>query len=137
MNVKGKLTIDGNVKVTMNPDYVPKAGDEFCLWKTNDFSGTPVIELPELPEGLEWDFTGLTDASGMLKVKTSSGVTAIQDSETVNCKVYDAFGILVGEFEATKATARSEAQRILNLNHGIYLLLMETSNRAETLKLHF
>ncbi|MDE6341026.1 MAG: autotransporter-associated beta strand repeat-containing protein, partial [Muribaculaceae bacterium] len=137
MNVKGTLTIDGNVKVSMNPDYVPEAGDEFRLWITDNFAGTPALELPELPEGLEWDATGLTDASGMLKVKTSSGVSAIPDSETVNCKVYDAFGILVGEFESTKGSARSEAQRLLNLNHGIYLLLMETSNRAETIKLHF
>ncbi|MCM1141014.1 MAG: autotransporter-associated beta strand repeat-containing protein, partial [Muribaculum sp.] len=55
IDVAGMLKIDGNVIVDMNPGYEPAEGDQFQLWKASKFSGTPALELPELPEGLEWD----------------------------------------------------------------------------------
>ena len=82
LDVKGNLEINGNVKVEMNPEYVAAEGDEFRLWKTGSFSGTPSIELPELAEGLEWTSTVLR-MPGVLKVVKSSGIGVIEGSETV------------------------------------------------------
>ncbi|MDE5998143.1 MAG: hypothetical protein K2G77_08045, partial [Muribaculaceae bacterium] len=137
LNVKGNLKIDGNVVVTMNPEYTPAIGDEFRLWITDKFSGTPNIELPELPEGLAWDFAGLKDSTGILKVVEGSAVSMISDVTPVTCKVFDALGICIGSFESTKGNAPAAAKGCLNLSSGIYILLLEADGHAETLKLQF
>ncbi|MDE6631604.1 MAG: autotransporter-associated beta strand repeat-containing protein, partial [Muribaculaceae bacterium] len=137
LNVKGNLKINGNVIVTMNPEYVPVAGDEFHLWITDNFSGTPNIVLPELPKVLSWNFEGLKDASGILKVVDESGVSMISDSTTVTCTVYDAMGICLGTFESTKGNASAAARRELNLRFGIYILVLEADGHSETIKLQF
>ncbi|MDE7408778.1 MAG: autotransporter-associated beta strand repeat-containing protein, partial [Muribaculaceae bacterium] len=132
LDVKGTLRIDGNVKVTMNADYTPAAGDQFQLWKTGSFAGTPAIELPQLPEGLEWDFTGLKDASGILKVVEGNGVSMIGASEPVVCKVFDVTGICIGSIETTKAEAAEAARQTLRLGSGLYILVMEANGAVET-----
>ncbi|MDE6695472.1 MAG: autotransporter-associated beta strand repeat-containing protein, partial [Muribaculaceae bacterium] len=137
LDVKGTLKIDGNVKVTMNPDYAPAVGDQFRLWITDKFSGTPNIELPELPEGLAWDFTGLQNASGILKVVAGSGVGIIADEAYVTCKIYDALGIYLGSIETTKSNASAAAKSGLNLRSGVYILVIEAEGHTETLKLQF
>lgn len=137
LDVKGTLKIDGNVMVTMNPDYVPTVGDQFRLWITDSFAGTPTIELPELPEGLAWDFDGLKDATGILKVVEGSGVGIISGDIQVVCKVYDVAGILLGSVETTKNEAAETAKRELNLRSGVYILRLESSISSETLKLQF
>lgn len=137
LNVKGTLTINGNIKVVMNPEYVPAVGDEFKLWFTDKFEGEPNIELPTLPEGLLWDFSGLKDASGVLKVADGSGVGIIEDSATVECKVFDTLGIYLGSVKATKATATETAQESLQLPAGTYVLRIESGKHVETVKVRF
>ncbi len=137
LDVKGTLTVNGNVNVTMNADYNPAVGDEFHLWIADKFSGTPNINLPELPAGLEWDATGLTDGSGILKVVVASAVSTISDTTPVTCKVYDASGIYIGSIETTKSSAKAAVKSSLNLNTGIYILVIECEGHSETLKLQF
>lgn len=136
LNVKGKLTVNGTVKVNMNSDYVPAAGDEFKLWITDNFEGEPTLELPTLPEGLRWDITGLNDASGILKVAEGTGVEIIEDAAVVECKVYDTLGVYIGSVESSKGDVAATAKRELHLTEGIYILKMETTaGKSETLKL--
>ncbi|MDE6562121.1 MAG: autotransporter-associated beta strand repeat-containing protein [Muribaculaceae bacterium] len=137
LNVKGTLTINGDVTITMNPEYVPAVGDQFQLWITESFAGTPNIELPELPEGLAWDFSGLQDASGILKVVEGTGVRMINGNDPVVCKVFDATGICLGTIETTKDEAPEAAKRNLNLRPGLYLLHLESPTATATLKLQF
>ena len=120
----------------MNPEYVPAVGDEFVLWKVGAFAGTPAISLPELPEGLEWDFVGLQDASGVLKVAEGAAVGMIDGSAAVECKVYDAAGICLGILKSTKAEAAEAAKRELHLGSGLYILTLTDGTSTETLKLH-
>ena len=136
LNVKGVLKIDGNVKVAMNPDYAPAVGDEFQLWITEKFSGNPNIDLPQLPEGLAWDFTGLQDATGILKVVEGSntGVSAISEGTSVVCKVFDTVGICIGTVETTKAEAAKVVKSELNLGEGLYILVLEADGAVETIK---
>lgn len=134
LDVAGTLSINGIVRVEMNPEYVPAVGDEFRLWKTEKFSGNPTIELPELPEGLEWDATGLKDESGVLKVVVSSGVATINDDETVECHVYDMLGICLGSVETTKADAVSAVRSCLNPERGVYVLRLVGRDATETIK---
>jgi len=138
LDVKGALEINGKVKVEMNPDYTPAEGDEFRLWITENFTGTPTdIELPVLPEGLEWDFSGLKDASGILKVAKSSGVSMIGDNTPVVCKVYDIFGVCLGSVETYKSAVPEVAKRELGLRSGIYILRLEAGTESETMKIQF
>ena len=138
LNVKGKLTVNGTVKVTMNPEYAPAIGDEFRMWITDNFEGNPEIELPALPEGLAWDLSGLKNASGILKVTEGSGVGIIEDAATVTCRVYDTMGVCLGSIETTKSDAATSAKRAMHLPEGIYILKMvSTEGKSETLKVRF
>lgn len=93
VDVTGKLTINGKVVVTLNEDCVPKVGDVIDLWNAGTFEGTPVIELPELPNGLYWDVTGLFDASGELKITDTEGISDIfADSAAFDGPVFDIMG---------------------------------------------
>lgn len=131
LDVKGTLAITGNVKVEMNSAYVPAEGDEFRLWITENFSGTPNIELPELPEGLEWDYTGLQDATGILKVKKSSGVSGIEADEVVTCRVVTMAGVVVKEFTGRAADVMTGCE---GLAKGIYVLTMSADGKTGTRK---
>lgn len=131
LDVKGKLTVNGNIVVEMNPEYIPAEGDEFRLWITENFSGTPNIELPELPEGLEWDYTGLQDATGLLKVKKSSGVSGIEADEVVKCRVVTMAGVVVKEFTGRAADVMTGCE---GLAKGIYVLTMSADGKTETRK---
>ncbi|MDE6742157.1 MAG: hypothetical protein K2J58_07485, partial [Muribaculaceae bacterium] len=135
LNVKGNLRIDGHVKVTMNPEYVPAVGDEFKLWITDSFAGTPTIELPELPEGLAWDFSGLQDATGILKVIEGTGVSMINDNDPVVCKVFDVAGLCIGTIVTTKDAAPDDAKRELGLTSGLYFLRLQSATATETIKI--
>lgn len=137
LDVAGTLTVNGLVKVTMNEAYAPAVGDQFVLWKTNSFAGTPTLELPALTEGLEWDATGLTNASGLLKVVAGNSVASIDANDVVDCKVYDATGILVGTLKAVKAKAAETARTELGLRQGIYILVMTSKGMTESHKLQF
>ena len=137
LNVAGTLTVDGTVKVTMNPDYVPVAGDEFRLWITDSFNGNPTFDLPALPEGLAWDFTGLQDATGVLKVVDGSGVGMIDDAAAVTCKVYDTAGIYLGSVETTKREAPAVVKEALGLRGGVYILVIDDGLRKESINLQF
>lgn len=135
IDVKGTLSVDGIVKVEMNPEYKPAEGDEFRLWVTEKFSGEPTFELPQLPEDLDWDYTGLKDASGILKVIKSTGVGIIEDNAPVVCKVYDTVGNCLGSVETTKDEAPEAARLGLGLRSGIYILVLEADTVTETIKL--
>ena len=135
LNVKGTLTVDGDVKVTMNPEYAPAVGDQFKLWITDSFAGTPNIELPELPEGLAWDFSGLQDATGILKVVEGTGVSMINGNDPVVCKIFDVAGLCIGTIETTKEASPDAAKRELGLTSGLYLLRLQSATATETIKI--
>lgn len=137
ISVKGTLRIDGKVKVEMNPDYAPAAGDEFRLWVTDKFSGTPELDLPELPSGLAWDFAGLKNSTGLLKVVKTSAVETINTDSQVVCKVYDTTGFHLGEVETTRGEVVNAVKRELNLRRGIYVIVIEDGRLTETIKLQF
>lgn len=137
IEVSGQLSIDGIVKIEKNPDYVPAAGDQFTLWTAGSFRGTPVLELPTIPEGLQWDTTGLTDGRGVLKVAEWNAVDSPEAWEIARCRVYDTMGVLIGEIETPTVTAAETAQRTLRLGHGIYILRFDLNGKTRTLKVNY
>ena len=135
LEVVGKLTLNCKIRVDL-VTYEPKEGDEIIFWSAGSFEGSPSsIELPELPEGLEWDATGLKDVSGILKVVQSSGINdVIDDGAQVVCHVYDMLGVCVGTVNTTKAQAKDAVKAELNLGTGIYILKFVNDKASESIK---
>jgi hypothetical protein len=74
------LTFNGTVKLTDSHTFTE--GYSLTLWKVSGtFSGTPKFELPELSSGLEWDTSGLCDATGVLKVVKATGIKSVKGAE--------------------------------------------------------
>ena len=108
------MTMNGTAKVVLAGSYTPAIGDEFTLWTiSSSFSGTPTVDLPELPEGMAWDTSDLAKARGVVRIiAATTGIsTARSDSDPAN--VYDLSGRLVRRL-ATDAELQS-------LPAGIYL----------------
>lgn len=135
IKVVGTLKIDGNVVVEMNKDYIPSENDEFQLWTAGKLSGNPDISLPELPEGLEWDASGLHDTTGILRVVKANSISTIEDCDQVTCRVFDSLGIYLGMVETTKAEAAACAKESLQLSKGLYVLKLTSQHKIQTIKI--
>ena len=130
------LTMNGTVKVTLMDGYTPKAGDAFTLWTVaNTFSGTPVFELPELPEGLYWKTTDVAAKTGVLLISDdpSQGIGRMTASTPVTCEVFTLSGVSMGTFSSLKGEA-ADVARTQSLPVGTYILKMHSGLRTETTK---
>lgn len=131
-----RLTLNGTVKVVLLNGYTPQKGDEFTLWTlTGSLTGTPTFELPELPDGLYWDTSGLTDKTGVLRVTddASLGIGRMAADTPVVCEVYTLSGTCVATFEGLKSEAVALARR-KSLPMGTYILKMHGNHRTEVQK---
>lgn len=138
----GNMTFSGTVKVTLQNNYTPKAGDEFTLWQTNTIgnaSKVTAFELPELPAGLYWDTTSLIDAdakplkTGVLKITNdgSVGIGQLPMDANVSCDVYTTGGTLVASFSAQRQEIRSIMQT-LGVGRGLYIVKMKSGRNYAT-----
>lgn len=128
------LTVNGTVKVVLADGYTPKVGDSFTLWTvTSTFSGTPVYDLPDLPDGLYWDVSALANATGVLSItdNPTDGVGRIAANEQVTCKVYTTGGVLVGTFETVRSEIQAEVAR-LGVKRGLYVVRMTAGRNIES-----
>lgn len=134
LKVGGAFKADGTIRITLSDNYSPEEGDEIVLWTAGSFSGTPTVELPELPEWLNWDSTGLLAAEGKLRVISSAGISSKPAAdEAVVCRVFTLSGVLVGQFEATGATAVERAKSAIGAS-GTYIIRISGADSASTVK---
>lgn len=134
LKVGGVFKADGTIRITLSDNYSPEEGDEIVLWTAGSFSGTPTVELPELPEWLDWDSTGLLAAEGKLRVISSAGISSKPAAdEAVVCRVFTLSGVLVGQFEATGATAVERAKSAIGAS-GTYIIRISGADSASTVK---
>lgn len=134
LKVGGAFKADGTIRITLSDNYSPEEGDEIVLWTAGSFSGTPTVELPELPEWLDWDSTGLLAAEGKLRVISSAGISSKPAAdEAVVCRVFTLSGVLVGQFEATGATAVERAKSAIGAS-GTYIIRISGADSASTVK---
>ena len=131
-----RLTMNGTIKVVLMNDYVPASGDEFTLWTaTGSVTGTPTFDLPELPEGLMWDTSGVTGQQGVLRVveDSSLGIGSMLADTPVECEVFTTNGTCVATFQCVKAEAVEQIRRKA-LPRGTYILKMHSTNQSEVQK---
>lgn len=134
LNVVGNLSMNGTVNVTLSPSYVPAAGDEIVLWTAGTFSGTPEINLPQLPPSLAWNTDNLFTANGTLRVVDSGdGIFAGSANETVRCRVFTTSGMLLAEYESALGDAVKTAHD-KGLASGTYVLQLQTSKYSRAVK---
>lgn len=130
INVGGQMDLRGEVKVTLN-GYNPKLDDEFVLWTAAESTGTPRLELPELPEGLYWLVKDVTPTEGRLKITDASGVLEIEGDMTADCKIYTLSGTLLRSFTSTISDA---LKSLRTLDHGIYILRYSSEGISRSVK---
>jgi len=130
------FTMNGTVKVTFVNDYTPKLGDEYTLWTaTSTFSGTPQWVLPELPEGLYWDASGLAQQTGVLRVTDDpSGISPIAASRQVTCEVYSLSGSKVMTLQTTKGETVSKVRKA-GLRAGTFVMKINDGQHSEMRKI--
>lgn len=89
------LTINGTIEVVFASSYTPKDGDVLTLWTANKFAGTPNYVLPNLPLGMAWDMSKVSE--GILTIvadPTAIGVVPYGKQYGIN-DIYDLKGQLV------------------------------------------
>ena len=127
------LTLNGTVKVVLLSGFTPKLGDEFTLWTVaRTFSGTPTFDLPQLPDGLYWDTTGLTGSTGVLRVSDDAnlGIGQLAADTEVSCEVYTLSGIHLTTYQTVKREAARQLRQ-QGLPQGTYILKMRHQSRTE------
>ena len=135
LTVGTTLAMNATVNLTMADTYEPQEGDEFQLWScASTFSGTPVLNLPELPEGLAWDTTDLLTKNGTIRVARASAIFQhLADTAPVECTLYTLDGQQVAQFQATKATVARMARQN-GLKAGTYVLRFSNGTTRGTQK---
>ena len=129
------LYLAGTVNVTLSDSYVPADGDEIQLWECSTFSGTPTVNLPELPEGQSWDTTDLLTTTGTIRVVgTALGIGDATADKSVTCRLYTLSGVLAAEYQSTTSTAIADAQK-QGLSTGTYVLRMTGDNFSDSSKI--
>ena len=126
LTVGTTLTINGMVNVTLSDTYQPAVGDEIILWTANTFSGTPTVNLPELPDGLYWDTSELLTKEGKLRVTGTDGIALLPSNLRLACTVYNMGGQQVAEYEAKTADVVRKAQK-QHLPAGTYIIRMQAN----------
>ena len=130
----GSLTMDGTVKLTLVSGYTPKAGDAFTLWTTTGtFKGTPVFDLPTLPEGLYWDTSEVAQKTGILRVTDTQSIAPMTVDTPVSCEVFTANGVRVATLQTLRGQAVAEAGK-LPLRAGTYIIYMRSGDGTESAK---
>lgn len=125
-----------NVDIVLADGYTPALGDEFTLWSCSKLVTAPTtVTLPTLPDGLYWDKTGLSDATGVLRVtNVDTGINGITSSEAGRYAVYNLAGVKLGDVEAT---AHSLKQAVAELTGcaGTYIIMYKSDGRTAVRKI--
>ena len=128
------LKMNGTVKVTLASSYKPKSGDTFTLWTAAIYSGTPsAYELPELPAGLYWDYSGLAQKTGVLRIsgQETDGIGRLSDDTLVSAEVYTVGGLHLGSFSCLRGEIR-QAVRQLGVAPGLYIVKMRADRNLDS-----
>jgi autotransporter-associated beta strand protein len=118
------LASGSTITVTLKSTYTPAAGDSCTLWTAADFSGSAdnvTLNLPTLPTGLSWDTSELFQATGKLKVISSTGIRNLTADEIFTGQLYDMSGKSYGIIKTSKAAAAQDLRK-QGLTQGVYII---------------
>lgn len=130
------MVLNGTVRVILKEGFVPELGHSFELWncKEVDAGSAPLLELPELPEGLAWNTTDLFTPAGILRVIDATGIRLESWDEEVRVTVVTLDGVQVESFECVYNQIE-ETMDATSLSQGIYLVKIEGKNGSVVQKI--
>jgi autotransporter-associated beta strand protein len=125
------LLLKGTLRILAVAGKTFKAGDSFTFWTCKNYNKnyTPTIELPELPEGLEWDTSELCSTTGVLKVvatDNTSSVRRVDADSRADVVIYSINGTEAARFTTTAALVYATAEGA-DIPAGLYLLRVHTA----------
>lgn len=125
----GEMVLNGTVRVILKDGFVPELGHSFELWNCEEVDATsaPLLDLPELSEGLAWDTTDLFTSTGTLRVTDAAGIRLESWDEEVRVTVVTLDGVQVGAFRCVY-NQMQETLDATSLPQGIYLMKIEGKN---------
>ncbi len=117
---------------------IAKGNDTFVLWEAAMVTMSEsdiTLNLPDLPDGFEWDTSELYTTSGILRVVAlDNAVSHISYDRNTQCTLYDITGLRVATFEAQRSEVEAIARTKVS-KHGIFLVRMTDGEQSETIKL--
>lgn len=120
------LFMNATVNVTLSSSYVPKEGDTFSLWSApsaGNYTGTPIVNLPELPAGLTWDTKKLKTYTGTLTViADATGIESVDVESSCCHRLYNLAGNLVAEIKSPQEDLAVSAKRT-GVLPGTYIVI--------------
>lgn len=120
----GNFLYLGHVNVRLADGYSPAVGDSICLWTCTRVMQAPSsVTLPELPAGMAWDSTALTNNStaGYLKIVATTGISELPFDEDAIVEVFTMSGIKVGQFKSARAGLARQL-KALGFGSGTYIV---------------
>ena len=132
----GEMVLNGTIRVVLKDGVVPELGHSFELWNCEelDAESVPLLELPELPEGLAWDTTDLFTSEGILRVIDAAGIRLKSWNEEVRVTVVTLDGVQVDAFKCAYNQLK-ETLDATSLPQGFYLLKIEGMNGSTVQKI--
>ena len=123
------MVLNGTIRVILKDGYVPELGHSFELWncKEVDAASAPLLELPELPEGLAWDTTSLLTSTGSLRVVDATGIRIDSWDEEVRVTVMALSGLPIESFDCAYNEVKTRIESSL-LPRGLYVLKIAGKN---------
>jgi hypothetical protein len=128
VTIEKVLLFKGTLRILAVSSKTFKAGDTFTFWtcKTYNKNYTPTLELPELPEGLEWDTSELFTTTGTLKViESTTAINKVTNNSRADVVVYNINGTEAARFTSTYGLVYATAADT-DLPNGLYLLRIHT-----------
>jgi autotransporter-associated beta strand protein len=128
VTIEKVLLFNGTLRILAVSSKTFKAGDTFTFWtcKTYNKKYTPTLELPELPEGLEWDTSELFSTTGTLKVvESTTAINKVTNDSRADVVVYNINGTEAARFTTTYGLVYATAADT-DLPNGLYLLRIHT-----------
>lgn len=125
-----------NVEVALADGYTPALGDEFTLWTCSKLAKeAALISLPTLPEGLYWDKSGLSEATGVLKVTDDpSGIAGITTTGEATYTVYNLAGVEIGNITSTQIGLKKSIANLTG-RAGTYIIRCKAAGKTSVRKI--
>lgn len=113
------LTMLGTLRINIREGLELQAGNEFKLWNATEtiFTDPILLEADSPGRNLEWDTSNLN--SGILRVKTGTGIKGIIGQDIVNCDIYTMDGAYLGNLTCTYDELNKRIKH-LGMAPGIY-----------------
>ena len=134
----GRLTLKGTLRIRLNKGYSAQLGDSFQLWECKEVSAADdlILELPELPDGLAWDTSGLLKSQGILRITDATGINITSWDEPVEVSVMNLNGVHIASCNCPYNEIHNRITSIKALQNSFCLIKIKSRNGSCVKKIY-